>query len=1729
MTKQRQSYEDGTALRNGTAFLLESLKTNGREKDSQLFCGATRPELSRVATSAARTSRRATSVRSFRDYSGMSYGVQFYGTPAFVQSDEYSALLQRIRSKRMHSLNGNTEGMTTSKPTAQVTPHRSPCCGGVHDEKRRQLIDFMQSVLGPIRKPNIMEQRPMPAPCTLNTSVNESISMAACASILPFCTGLALAVSRGDRPSWLARAWNKIMHSINGNPPKQGAKRPTKKKSATVKKATRARRNGKLTAQADFIKSEASAGNARARALAPVIRGRGDYNIGRDLGSQVGGFLGSKIHAWISQIFGSGDYELHAPQSMPQANSLVARDTMPSFGDGKGGMVIEFNSFVGTFPGTTSFHVQTFPLDATSSLTFPWSYIIARRFQQYEMDGCVIFVTSLISEMTTAIKLGSYYGSARYDVDSKPPASKREVMNSLFCHTDKASRNQVFAIECAPDATQVPILKVRQPGTSSGDEQFYKLGFFDLCCDGLPADVDEAVDVNIAFRFKFGKPWLRNNSGFLCFMADIYGNTGEPLTYIADTANVKQPRVNNIGISVDPTLSRIYFPFDAEVGAVYFISVQIMNENAANAGFWTQSNLLYCHLVDSFRNQNSSTAISQNSGTNTGCFYSMATVAIMIDAGSSLNTPPHIDLNLVGTGADSLGNLMVYAMDPAVASGLQALPPQQYMRQEFIDYLFAVDVDDEKFSGRVPDLRRARLVDYVEAFRKDELIDANMVERSKAKYDTTHREALEVFRRFDSRKRGIVRARVRPPRLDVYDGDTEDFVVTSHINGNNGSYTGTDDVKEPDGVDLNGSYTGTDDVEDSDGKVLVETLSIGVPSGVVHESAFNAMVAFREKTGWSKPAAGLFFYRQYCVDPRTVLTNEKGYFYSPRPVVKTKREIARSICQAHSGVVCLHAYEDCYGGVAVEDHICKLANHSRNLLGAFILGANGEATNKDDVFLQCAPPCQRGHYHLVVRGALSGARRRRREGQAPDRPPAPKKYVRCPARPCALPVHFHANSSSDGEHVVSRQEALALLVEESVDRTLQTSLGAEDAAIEQAQFLHEQEQQEVADISSAPAQAEDATPLVSIHESKNSQPMIHAPLVQSPYATRSIDIPSEIAVSEYKSEPDQPPLRLPRRARRTLNRVPPPTPEIAPIVFDPARFMPEGFEYMVVLPEGAPADPPRPGDSLAGYNRAVQFALENIRQSEEKYLNNAEEDYDAYVDSVTQENRHLGRLYDHARTVGVITGIMVCPNHTPIPPRVWQDQYHSLLSRRYHLEEEGTGNSATAPPDVPTFSHTCPVCFEILQPRNVIALSCDHLFCARCVYNVITGSQVKCPLCRRFSNLVGDLEHTHEMGITLLVAANGPEIDPRSLPIVDDGPPEDSGPDSSSSDDDPDDPDEGDDEEQPEPWPIQPQLLVEDHKDVDPWRNTLQNIQRARQLNDRFLPRAERRVGPGFMYARARTPYPLPARAIYGVRHRVSVRLTTAIEALVDLWGRPGPTYRSTPRSSHGAPPAPPFGVAIIGGFDVMYVTIFSTIDPNMERGIGYRVLRQASRLIPFLHLTDEHYDLDPPTANTVTIDQVHFATTGEGHRWAFWRPDHQSPVAGTPHVFDALTAIAASVFKGARHGFVYSDLFAHLQTTQDVRLLNLNSRAAAETSDGQFKMREVFVAAVRRCANAHPNAPILMANSIDYFDNTIQFYAQQQFFRSVNDQLATGPRHGLDFRVGPRSHQHWTTVARTE
>jgi hypothetical protein len=537
--------------------------------------------------------------------------------------------------------------------------------------------------------------------------------------------------------------------------------KPKGSAKSTKGKARRAARTAQLTKQYELLKvgkSEGGLSGAQLNAVGPIIRGRGDYELGSNIGSKLGGWIGGKLEGFVRKIFGSGDYAVSDGGIQVEQNSLVAGSGVPAMhGDNSGASEYMFHEFLGNIPMTQDYTVNSYPIDPTQAATFPWLRTIANNYQQWELVGCMFILRSLSSNTAVAPTqgLGTIMGSVRYDVNSEPPLSKVEILNSVFSSSGKPSENQVLPIECKASQTIVHPLKVRLPGAAPDDLQFYQMGWLDIATEGAPNDYTDAAELHIIYHMRLYKPRTVTGPGGPMFYADLEPTNPGLLTYLPDSYAVKQPRFDSIGIEIAEDKQSFAFPLTTQKDSVWF--VQWVWNNTV-----TQANLHTATIVGSgglsyalcFNNQANYGNILPAAGANTGCDAIAVMAAFSYDGTGTQSDPPTVTLALGGglvPASPYGGYLYVTQMNPVLHTGLTLKRNKIiYTRRHF--FLFLCDT----IAGVTPQADRRpppgkRIVDWVHFFTKNvDLRTGQIVHRSPSAFDMTFMEAFAVMTRYEA-------------------------------------------------------------------------------------------------------------------------------------------------------------------------------------------------------------------------------------------------------------------------------------------------------------------------------------------------------------------------------------------------------------------------------------------------------------------------------------------------------------------------------------------------------------------------------------------------------------------------------------------------------------------------------------------------------------------------------------------------------------------------------------------------------------------------------------------------------------------------------------------------------------------------------------------------------------------------------------------------------------------
>lgn len=617
-----------------------------------------------------------------------------------------------------------------------------------------------------------------------------------------------------------------------------------KKKTKEQKKEKRVKNNAQLSKQLAALKSAQANGLTKSDAakLGRLLKGRGDYKesaIGRTLGEKAGGWIGNKLEALVRKIFGAGDYTLTGPNKGDiNQNSLVVGSGVPSMHATTAGAIrVSFGEYLGDIAMTEDYSVVSYPIDPTNPNTFPWLSKIAGNFQQWQLMGAVFILKSLSSDVAIAPTqgLGSVFGAVRYDVNSQQPTSKAAILNSMFSSSSKPSQNIALPVECAREQTAQPILKILEQGTMPSDMQLYRIGWLDIATEGAANSYPSALELHVTYDIQLLKPKVDNAAGGRAYFCDLLGTDySTPLKPIPDSVAVKQPRIDTIGLTTGSDYQTLYFPLSISTYSVWCVQFSCIGTTTSNVTFMSLSGGNGMNSATVLNDQQTYSYSCPASGTNTGVNNISLTFFFSYDGTGTTADPPYFLFQYAGSTLPSTivgSNLLITEMNPILASGLTVHKSRMYQRSDF--FLYLCDLHAGRKSQHVPPVGRGRLVDWVHQFKKtSEWPVEKMLPESGVVFDQTPLDALSTLSQYvdptlvvgavggdskydsDDDKPIWKGSKLREPHPDSVGGyprghaDEDDFSewvrettpprpavvpVRMRLNGNNGSFTNTDD------------------------------------------------------------------------------------------------------------------------------------------------------------------------------------------------------------------------------------------------------------------------------------------------------------------------------------------------------------------------------------------------------------------------------------------------------------------------------------------------------------------------------------------------------------------------------------------------------------------------------------------------------------------------------------------------------------------------------------------------------------------------------------------------------------------------------------------------------------------------------------------------------------------------------------------------------------------------
>lgn len=237
-----------------------------------------------------------------------------------------------------------------------------------------------------------------------------------------------------------------------------------------------------------------------------ALGGMGGEALGNYVGQGVGGrSLGTSLGATLSRWLGAGAYHVNS-------NTLLSPGVPAMHTSGQVVRVVH-KEYIGPVIGSVGFSVHnTYRLNPSDMVTFPWLYRIAKCYQQYTIKGAVFHYipTSGVAVSGSNPAIGSVMMQTSYRSTDSPPLSKVELLNEYWSSEGPPNESFVHPIECDPKENPFQIHYVGQP---SGDQDrlMYDLGETYVATQGMPGS-NAVGDLWVTYDIEFRKPVVRSTA-----------------------------------------------------------------------------------------------------------------------------------------------------------------------------------------------------------------------------------------------------------------------------------------------------------------------------------------------------------------------------------------------------------------------------------------------------------------------------------------------------------------------------------------------------------------------------------------------------------------------------------------------------------------------------------------------------------------------------------------------------------------------------------------------------------------------------------------------------------------------------------------------------------------------------------------------------------------------------------------------------------------------------------------------------------------------------------------------------------------------------------------------------------------------------------------------------------------------------------------------------------------
>jgi len=294
------------------------------------------------------------------------------------------------------------------------------------------------------------------------------------------------------------------------------------------------------------------------------------------VGGALGGPAGAMVGRGMSTITGYGDYTVKANSLSNSTMIGEMADQVPVFKQQGADIRVRHCEFVTDLVvpvDKAAFNSNTFDIDPTSTVTFPWLASVAAKYQKFKVKGLVVGYRSTSTDYNNS---GVVAIAVNYDPAETAYASMTDLLNSKFAVSTKPSNSMLAPVECDPSRSPMDGYYVKHVTSTDVSEASIRqtvMGKINIATSGLTLDPGATIgQVYVSYDIEFLYPYMHVAPPPPPIVANRFGGIAATLPIASQAAmdpKIVQYGYGNIaGWSATPTAEDVLLRWIGNPGQV---------------------------------------------------------------------------------------------------------------------------------------------------------------------------------------------------------------------------------------------------------------------------------------------------------------------------------------------------------------------------------------------------------------------------------------------------------------------------------------------------------------------------------------------------------------------------------------------------------------------------------------------------------------------------------------------------------------------------------------------------------------------------------------------------------------------------------------------------------------------------------------------------------------------------------------------------------------------------------------------------------------------------------------------------------------------------------------------------------------------------------------------------------------------------------------------------------